>query len=72
MDAAADVNTVVLEVDRVMADCGGLRVVVGRRQCDTASVTAREDSVASAVFRRDTVSSCHIGPGTVVAIHPPW
>jgi len=72
-ELSADVNTVMLRVERVRSDCGGLSVVVGRVHRDNDSAdAAHQDSVTCAVFSRDTVSRCHIEPGSVVAIHPPW
>jgi len=70
---SADVNTVMLTVERVMSDCGGLSVVVGRlHRTNDSTDAAQQDSVTCSVFSRDTVSRCHIEPGSVVAIHPPW
>lgn len=70
---SADVNTVTLRVERVMSDCGGVSVVVGcLRRDNDSTVTTHQDSVTVAVFSRDTVSRCHIEPGSIVVVHPPW
>ena len=68
MNLTADVNTVVLDVERVVSDCEGLRLVVGRLRRGTD----HEDLPTCAVFSRDTVSRYPVGPGSAVAVHPPW
>ena len=80
VNSAADVNTLVIDVERVMTQCGGLRIVIGRLRHDdsaddgddVSSMRTQQDSTVHAVFNQDTVSKCHIETGSVVAVHPPW
>jgi len=67
-----DVNTVMVAVERLVSSCGGLTLVMGRHHDINSSVTARDSSQVYAVFTRETVSRCHIEPGSVIAVHPPW
>jgi len=73
LTVSADENTVVMTVNRVLFYHGGLTLVLGcLHQDDGSSVTTRDDSGVYGLFNRHTVSRCHIEPGSVVAIHPPW
>jgi len=73
VNGAADVNTVVLAIERLVSDCGGLTVVVGRPCHDSgSSATTCDNSAVYAVFTRETVSRCNIERGSVIAVHPPW
>jgi len=73
VNGVADANTVVMAVERLVSNRGGLTVVLGRPCNDSGSlVTTHDNSALFAVFTREIVSQCHIERDSVVAIHPPW